>query len=172
MNARVRVLVVVAAALLLPFTTAHAGLLGETVTADLGINLTHGPFDPDYILQIPFNSAVVGPEVEFGNIFGAAADFDDTGLSFTNIEASMGDFPFNGFRFIINNPTVTITSVQLASTTIVGLNASHITFRPDAIAVNSVHDMVGSLRLTITTVPAVVAVENITWGGVKALYQP
>src|SRR5262245_51510900 len=110
--------------------------------------------------------------VEFGDILGAVADFDDVGLPFTNFNGSMGEFPFNGFRFILTDPAVVITDVQLVSTTLAGLDASYINFRPHGIAINCVFEMTGSLRLNITTTPVAVAVEGATWSAVKSTYRP
>lgn len=103
-------------------------------------------------------------------MLGGDADFSDTSLVFS-FNSSMGDFPFNGFRFFLVNPTVQTLDVRLVSTNIAGLDQSYVSFRSNAIAINTVHTMVGSLELFIRT-DLLIAVEKSTWSGVKSLYRP
>ena len=59
--------------------------------------------------------------------------------------------PFNGWRFTLVSPSVLITDVTLASTTVPGFDQSNVFFTSNAIAINAEGSMLGNVFLDITT---------------------
>ena len=144
------------ALLLLSFgiaTEVRAGLLGQTISGDFGINSSGGPFDPGFFQQIDFGTSSIGLGIEFVGAVAVDVDFTDSGVQFSDFGSGHLVLPFNGWRFVLQSPTVDITDVQLISTTIPNFTLANVFFQSDAIAINSLSQMNGDLELAITTRP-------------------
>ena len=134
-------------------SVAHASLLGESFDGDYGINNSGGPFDAGFTEQSDGGVATVGAGVEYTSFFGPDIDITDTGAVFTGFSSGASLLPFNGWRFVLQNPTVQITGLTLVSTTVAGLDSSNLAFDATGFAVNSEASMLGDLEVAITTSP-------------------
>lgn len=144
---RLTLTVITAALLTAAVPSAHAGLIGTTLTANY--------LYPDANTVYSTDSITVGNSVEIqctgfgaGNANMCAAltgpdqslDFQDSAITYVYSGNGSGFNPnlaFNGFEFLNLNPGVPILAVSL-TTDISGLDLSRITFTESSIRINMV----------------------------------
>jgi len=129
--------------ILLCCAAAHAGLIGQTVTATY--------FHPDLSTPIGASSVLVGPGVELNCTGGGTGlcgafdgppetlDFTDNQIIFTQGPFSAGNYdnaPFNGMVFSNLNMGSPITGISLDTNGFTGLTLSNLSFTSNSVTVN------------------------------------
>jgi hypothetical protein len=137
---------------------AHAGLIGQTVTATY--------FHPDLGTPVGASSVLVGAGVELNCTGGGTGfcgafdgppetlDFTDNQIIFTQGPFSSGNYdnaPFNGMVFSNLNMGSPITGISLDTNGFTGLSLANLSFTSNSVTVNlSTIPFAGSAGFTVT----------------------
>lgn len=116
---------------------SHAGLMGQKISAEVGVNLSgRGPFGVDYYTSIGPSYATVEEGKEFSEVFIGSVDFSDTTFHAT-FNSAHPPFGFNGFVYRLMNPgSLQFLNVTLMDSNLLGFDGSRVYFNKNTIAID------------------------------------